>query len=152
MPFARWSFNVSAFALVGALAPFVPPRVTPAPITDPCKLMTQDEASSVMGKKVGPGELTHPGPKPRCRFVTSTFQEIFIDVSDPPFVAGLLQDGTVAVSVPGIGDKAAWHHDQYSSALFIVKGSNAVVLGLPSTIATMTPAVEKEAKLIASRM
>ena len=122
-----------------------------APITDPCKLLTSAEASAVLGAKIGAGEVTHPGPHPRCRFVTSSFDEIFIDVSDPATMTAIVQSGG-ATAVAGIGDQAAWQHDTYSSALFIEKGGNAVVLGVPRTIATPTPAVQESAKLIASRM
>lgn len=121
-----------------------------APITDPCKLLTQDEASAAMGAKVRPGQLTHPGPGPRCRFLTPSFAELYIDVSTPTLFNAYVQMG--ATPVAGIGDKAYWNHDQFGSWLHIAKGGNLVTLGLPTTIASMTPAVEHAGKLIASRM
>lgn len=127
---------------------------TPAPhaatITDPCKLLTQDEASALMGAKVNPGELKHFGSVPYCRFLTASQDSFNVEVEDPSLFDSYTHDGTVPVS--GIGDKAAWQHTEIDTHLFLLKGSNLVSLALPRTMKTMTPAVEHAAKLIAGRM
>lgn len=118
------------------------------PIANPCKLLTQAEVSAAMGMKFRAGELTHPG-LPRCRFLTASSDEVFIDVVDPSMFDAYAHGAT---PLPGIGDKALWAHDQFSSDIYIVKGGNMVTLGLPRNITRMTPALAKLARLVATRM
>jgi hypothetical protein len=54
--------------------------------------------------------------------------------------------------VSGIGDQALWSHSEIGSGLDILKGGRLVQVGLPRTMTTMTPGVERAARLIASRM
>lgn len=142
------------FAGIAAVASFACPAIANAasahPIADPCKLLTQAEVSAALGMKFRAGELTHPG-LPRCRFLTASQDEVFIDVVDPSmFDAYAHAPGTTPL--PGIGDKALWAHDQFSSDIYIVKGGNMVTIGLPRTVSKMTPAVANVAELVASRM
>ena len=131
-----------------------------ARITDPCKLLTQAEASELIGAKLDPGELKRLGIITRCAFYNKAAQElgVFLDVhneSAPEPDAVLFESYTHmpnANPVSGIGDQALWSHSEIGSGLDILKGGRLVQMGLPRTIASMTPAVEKAARLIASRM
>jgi hypothetical protein len=138
-------------AVPGVLAATPGARVAAAGGTDPCKLLTQAEASAVMGVAVGPGERTVPAPgHPRCRFFTAAHDELAVDVDDPALFDSYTHLG--AKSVSGLGDKALWSHDEYGSRLVIAKGNEMIELVLPRTITMMTPAVQKAGRLIASRM
>lgn len=119
-------------------------------IKDPCRLLTQDEASTIMGAKVGPGETHNIPPVIRCGYFTNSQDELFLDVSGTETFDGSPAAGFTPVS--GVGDKAAWQHDQFGSHLTIVKGPNMVTLGLPPSIHMDSAAMEKFGKLIASRM
>ena len=155
---ARSLAATAIFALVGACSsveaaePAAAPHclATAAPITDPCTLLTQAEATEVMGKKLGAGELTHPFMGTRCRFITPTFEELYLDVATPTLFAAYREMAGTKVS--GIGDSAIWIHSEVGSYLHIQKGTTYITLGLPKTFTTMTPAVVKAGKLIASRM
>ncbi len=144
--------SVEAAEAAAAPPPRPPSRVeTAAPITNPCTLLTQAEATEVIGKKLGPGELTHPFTGARCRFIaTPSMEELYLDVATPTLFAAYQEMGPT--KVPGIGDSALWIHSDVGSYLHIQKGSNYITLGLPKTFTTMTPAVVKAGKLIASRM
>jgi hypothetical protein len=52
--------------------------------------------------------------------------------------------------VSGIGDQALWSHSDFGTGLDILKGGRLVQMGLPRTMTTITPEVEKAATLIAS--
>jgi len=122
-----------------------------APIADPCRLLTQAEASDVLGAPAGPGQRKQFDKlTTRCSFSTASNDELFLDVSNPGLFDAAVHMG--AVPVAGIGDRALWQHDQYSSLLMIEKGGNVINMGLPHTIASPTPAVVKAGKLIAGRM
>ncbi|WHZ18285.1 MAG: hypothetical protein OJF55_000434 [Rhodanobacteraceae bacterium] len=140
------------FAGIAAWASFACPAIADAasahPIANPCKLLTQAEISVALGMKFGAGELTHPG-LPRCRFLTASQDEVFIDVVDPGMFDAYAHGAT---PMAGIGDKALWAHDRFSSDVYIVKGGNMVTLGLPRSVSRMTPALANLAKLVASRM
>lgn len=142
------------FLFVGftACVPFAYPTIADAasahPIANPCKLLTQAEVSAALSLKFGAGQLTHPG-LPRCRFLTASQEEVFVDAVDPGMFDAYAHGAT---PLAGIGDKALWAHDRFSSDIYIVKGGNMVTLGLPRTITKMTPALEKLAKLVAARM
>lgn len=119
-------------------------------IKDPCRLLTQEEASTIMGAKVGPGETHNIPPVIRCGYFTKSQDELFLDVSGTE----TFDDSPAAGFTPvaGVGDKAAWQHDQFGSHLTIVKGPNMITLGLPPSVHMDNAAVEKFGKLIASRM
>ena len=139
----------------GASAPTPQASATPAAvaIADPCKLLTQDEASAALGKRTGPGELKQFGTiTTRCSFYSpSTQEELFLDVSNPGLFDAATHLG--ATPVAGIGDKALWQYDAHSSFLFIEKGGKVINLGgLPGGMATPSPAVQQAGKLVASRM
>lgn len=151
----RWvSHGVIGFVFAGIVAlassayPMVADAGSASSISNPCKLLTQAEVSAALGMKFGAGQLTHPG-LPRCRFLTASDDEVFIDVVDPAMFDAYAHGAT---PLSGIGDKALWAHDRFSSDIHIVKGGNMVTLGLPRTISQMTPALAKLAKLVAARM
>ena len=128
-------------------------------ITDPCKLLTQEEASAAIGEKLGPPELKDMGVVMRCAFrIQSTGHELFLDVQKPtatvadPVLFDSLSHGPDSKPVSGMGEGATWSHSEYATFLYILKGGNMVAIGLPRTTATMTPEVEKAGKLVASRM
>lgn len=131
-----------------------------ARITDPCKLLTQAEASELIGARLEPGELKRLGIITRCAFYNKRAQQlgVFLDVHNDtaPEPDAVLFDSYThmpnANAVSGIGDQALWSHSEIGSGLHIMKGGRLVQMGLPRTVATMTPAVEKAARLIASRM
>lgn len=134
-----------------ATAPSAPAaRAASAKIANPCKLLTQAEASAAIGAKVGPGQLTNTGMTMRCRFFTPSQDELFLDASGTDLFDTYAHTGAVPVS--GMGDKALWAHSEIGSWLYIVKGSNMITLGVPRTISSMTPAIQQAGKLIASRM
>lgn len=124
-----------------------------AAIADPCKLLTQDEASAALGEHTGQGELKHFGSiTTRCSFYSpSTQKELFLDVSNPGLFDAATHLG--ATPVAGIGDKALWQSDAHSSFLFIEKDGKVINMGgLPGGMATPSPAVQQAGKAIASRM
>jgi hypothetical protein len=130
-----------------------------ARIADPCKLLTQAEASAALSAALGPGELKRMGIITRCAYSNAAAdQKIFLDVQNetaPVTDAALFDSFTHmpdAKPVSGIGDQALWGHSEYATSLFILKGGKVVAVGLPRTVAAMTPGIEKAAKLIASRM
>lgn len=135
------------------------PAAQTARIADPCKLLTQVEASEAIGAKLGPGELRRMGIITRCTYYNrATDQKLWLDVhnetaSEPDAV--LFDSYTHMPNVKpvsGIGDQALWSHTDLGSDLDILKGGRLVLMGLPPTITTITPAVEKAATLIAGRM
>lgn len=133
-----------------AAAPTVPAA---AAITDPCKLLSQDEASAALGERTGPGQLKQFGKlTTRCSFhAPSTQHELFLDVSNPGLFDAATHLG--ATPVAGIGDKALWQSDAHSSFLFIEKNGRVIDMGgMPGGSATPSPAVQQAGKLIASRM
>src|SRR5579875_884241 len=141
--------SVPATGEVAASA--TPTAAAAVPIADPCSLLTLAEASAAMGEAVGPGQRKQFGKlTTRCSFSTASNDELFLDVSNPGLFDAAVHMG--AVPVAGIGDRALWQHDQYSSLLMIEKGGNVINMGLPHTIASPTPAVVKAGKLIAGRM
>lgn len=127
-------------------------------IPDPCKLLTAAEASELLGAKLSPGEIKRMGVVTRCAFRGTADQEVFLDVHNEtaPESDASIFDGMTHLPdvqpVSGIGDKALWSHDKFGSKLFIMKGGKLVIVGVPSTVSALTPAVEKAGKLIASRM
>lgn len=134
-----------------------------ARIADPCKLLTQAEASEAISAQVGAGELKQFGIITRCSFYNKrdSQQELLLDVQNEnaPVADSVLFDssshGPDAKPVPGIGDQALWFHSEGfggGTSLDILKGGRLVHIILPRTIKTMTPAVEKAARLIAGRM
>lgn len=138
----------------------------PAPaarIPNPCKLLTQAEASEAIGAKVDPGELKQFGAVTRCSFYNKQDREreVFLDVHNDTATVpdSVLFEASThspdAKPVSGIGDQALWYHsdDRFGgTSLDILKGGRFVHVILPRTIKTLTPAVEKAGKLIASRM
>lgn len=131
-----------------------------ARIADPCKLLTQAEASEAMGASLEPGVLKRFGVITRCTFSNKRVpeQDLFLDVHNEtaPESDSVLFDSYTHVPdiqhVSGIGEQALWAHSELSTRLDIFKGGRLVEVGLPRQIATMTPALEKAGKLIASRM
>lgn len=131
-----------------------------ARIADPCKLLTQAEASEAMGAGLEPGVLKRFGVITRCTFSNKRVpeQDLFLDVHNEtaPESDSVLFDSYTHMPdiqhVSGIGDQALWAHSELSTRLDIFKGGRLVEVGLPRTVATMTPALEKTGKLIASRM
>lgn len=129
-----------------------PAQPTSPSISDPCKLLTLAEASAAMGKPLVRNDVQHYGPVTRCRFFDAGGDEpIWLDVADAATFDGLTHmPGMKPVS--GIGDQALWQHDELTTFVHILKGGNMVSMGLPRTLSTMTPAVTKAARLVASRM
>lgn len=129
-------------------------------IGDPCKLLTQAEASDAINTRLGPGEIKTFRGITRCAFFNSgnREEEIWLDVQNDSAVVDdrtlfdSLSHGPDVKLVAGIGDQALWSHSQIGTFLYILKAGNMVAIGLPRTMAAMTPAVEKSGKLIASRM
>lgn len=122
------------------------------PISNPCKLLTPAEASAAVGQTLVRSDVQRYGPVTRCRFFNASGDEPFwLDAADAATFEGLehLPD---AKPVAGIGDRALWQHDEISTFLHILKGGNMISMGLPRTLATLTPAVQKAAKLVADRM
>lgn len=142
----RWlGLGVLGVALTAA---FHPGKANPPSIADPCKLVSVAEVSEAMGRPSKPGELTHPFNGNRCRFYDATAQyEIFLQTVDPALVKGVLAEATV---LPGMGDWAYWS----GGAVYVGKGDHALMIGfqLPHTLTAMTPAAEKLARAVASRM
>lgn len=134
----------------GAAASAAAPAPSRATIADACKLLTQDEASAVMGVKMNPGESLHLQTGPRCRFLSKALDELAIDVIDGGMYNSYAQLADKQVS--GMGEKTLWSHDQFGSHLFVLKSGNLAIVSLPKSIATVTPAVETAGKQIASRM
>lgn len=134
-----------------------------ARIADPCKLLTQAEASEAIAAQVDAGELKQFGVITRCSFYNKrdSQQELLLDVQNDkaPVADSVLFDssshGPDAKPVPGIGDQALWFHSEGfggGTSLDILKGGRLVHIILPRTIKTMTPAVLNAARLIAGRM
>lgn len=129
-------------------------------IADPCKLLTQAEASEAIGAKLDVGQLKRFGSITRCTFYNggATEQELFLDVHNEtaPVADAVLFDSYTHMPdvrpVAGIGDQALWAHSEIATRLDILKGGRLVEVGLPRTMATLTPAVEKAARLMAGRM
>ena len=135
------------------------PAARAAPIADPCKLLTQAEAAEAIGMNVGPGETKRMGIITRCAFHDQAGQDLVIwldvhnetaPVADPELFDSYTHLEVKPVS--GIGEQALWAHNQIGTNLSILKGGRMVEVGLPREMATITPAVEQAAKLIASRM
>lgn len=123
-----------------------------APIENPCRLLTRAEASAAIGQTLVRKDVQHYGPVTRCRFFNAAGDEpIWLDAADAGTFEGLTHMPDMR-PVSGIGDQALWQHDELSTFVYILKGGNMVSMGLPRTLATMTPAVTKAAKLVASRM
>ena len=123
-----------------------------APIVNPCKLLTPAEASAAIGQTLVRSDVQHYGPITRCRFFNAAGDEPFwLDAADAATFEGLehLPD---AKPIAGIGERALWQHDQLSTFLHILKGGNMISMGLPRTLATLTPGVQKAEKLLAGRM
>lgn len=130
-----------------------------ARITHPCKLLTRTEASAAIGAELAPGEENTSGIVTRCAFSNRERQsQLWLDVQNataPVSDASLfdaLSHEPDAKLLSGIGDKALWSHSRISTFLYILKGGNMVAMGLPRTMATLTPSVEQAGKLVASRM
>ena len=129
-------------------------------IADPCKLLTQAEASEAIGTKLEAGELKRFGGITRCVFYNNrdNQQLVLLDVrneSSPTSDSGDFESDSHnpnAKPVPGIEDQAFWFHNELGSSLEIFKGGRLVRVTLPRRMTTMTPALEKAARLIASRM
>ena len=140
----------SATAAGGTQASATQPQSVP--ISDPCKLLTRAEASAAVGKTLVRNDVQKYGPVTRCRFFDAGGDEpIWLDVEDAATFDGLTHLPDVT-PVSGIGDQALWQHSELATFVDILKGGNTVSMGLPRTLSTMTPAVEKTAKLVASRM
>lgn len=100
-------------------------------ISDPCKLLSQAEASAALGEKLGAGKLRHYGPVSRCQFFAGEKEDLFLDVADPAMFDALAH-GSDAKPIAGIGDRALWQHNEYATFLHIVKGGNMVSMGFPA--------------------
>lgn len=135
-----------------------PVRATP--IADPCKLLTQAEASAAAGATLNPGETRRFGIVTRCSFFNPADppREVLLDVQNEtaPVSDSELFDSYTHMpdvqKVSGIGDQALWVHNQIDSEVDIMKGGHLVQMKVPRSIAAMTPAVENAAKAIASRI
>lgn len=122
------------------------------PIADPCRLLTLAEASAAIGETLVRNDVQHYGPVTRCRYFNAAADEpIWLDVADAATFGGLAHLPGIR-PVSGIGDQALWQHDELSTFVHILKGGNMVSMGLPRTLASMTPAVRQAAKRVASRM
>jgi hypothetical protein len=135
-------------------------QATSPRIADPCKLLTQNEASEAISTRLGPGEMKTFRGVTRCAFFNTQNreEELWLDVQNETAVVtdvvlfDSLSHGPDVKPVSGIGDRALWAHSQIGTFLYILKGGNMLAIGLPRTMAAMTPAVEKAGKLMASRM
>lgn len=123
-----------------------------APISDPCKLLTQAEASAAIGQTLVRHDVQHYGPITRCRFFNAAGDEpLWLDAADGSVFDGLAHLPDVK-SVSGIGDRALWQHNELATFVHILKGGNMVSMGLPRAVSDMTPEVEQAAILVARRM
>lgn len=123
-----------------------------APIANPCKLLTPAEASAAIGRTLVRSDVQHYGPITRCRFFDAAGDEpLWLDAADAATFEGLEHLPGVQ-PVVGIGDRALWQHDELATFLHILKGGDMISMGLPRTLATLTPGVQKAAKLVAGRM
>ncbi len=108
---------------------------TPGPI-DPCSLLTQDEASTAVGTKLGAGAASVAGPDRVCTWKVGT-TEVKLFLAPPAPDAGTAQaywdaatpqvpKGVTFATVPGF-DRAAYGSGAASgfsvSALFVIKGA-----------------------------
>ena len=127
-------------------------RTRSAPLADPCKLLTQEEAAAAIGRSVTRSDLQHYGRVNRCRFFSADGDEpIWLDAEDAAMFDAVahLPD---AKPLSGIADQAFWQHNELSTFVHILKNGRMVSMGLPRTMSTLTPEAEKAAKLVASRM
>jgi hypothetical protein len=132
----------------------------PAPIADPCRLLTQDEASEAAGAKLSPGETRRFGSITRCSFFNKAdpSREVMLDVQnetasvpdDQLFDSYTHMPDVHAVS--GIGDQALWVHNEIASGFTILKGGHMVEMKLPRSVDPLSPPAQQAAKAIASRM
>ncbi len=61
-----------------------------APISNPCALLTQEEASAAIGQKIVRNDLQHDGPVSRCRFFDASGDEpLWLDAEDAAMFDGL---------------------------------------------------------------
>lgn len=123
-----------------------------APVANPCSLLSQDEASRAVGRKLVRSDLQHYGPVTRCRFFSADGDEpVWLDAEDAAVFEGLAHVPD-AKPVGGIADQALWQHSETGTFLHILKGGRLISMGLPRTLAALTPEVETAAKLVAMRM
>lgn len=118
---------------------------------DPCKLLTQREASAAAGVQVRAGK---PVPNlldtTTCDFDTPANDQLTIteepmDLYDSFAVTG----GT---SIRGIGEKAQWENIFGSVHLLIVEHGRMVEVIFPQKATSLSPAMTEAGKQIASRM
>lgn len=143
--------NTSAGASAAQPSPSTAQRSS-ASISDPCRLLTLAEASAAVGETLERNDVQHYGPVTRCRYFNAGGDEpIWLDVEDADTFEGLAHLPDVK-PVSGLGDRALWQHNELATFVHILKGGNTASMGLPRTLSTMTPAVNKAAQLVARRM
>lgn len=144
-----WVLLIAALAGAGCSGAA---HAAPAPISNPCRLLTIAEASVALGEPLVRSDVQHFGPIIRCRFFDASGDEpLWLDAADAATFEGLAHLPDVE-PVSGIGDRALWQHNELATFLYILKGGNMVSIGLPRTLSSLTPAVRKAAELIAERM
>jgi hypothetical protein len=120
------------------------------PPDNPCRFATRAEVSAAMGKPSGPGRHHESMGGDICTFTGPTYEYvIYIQTAQPDLVDSYTHLPGVTL-VKGFGDLAVWNDD----ALFVRKGNRAVEINfqLPSKPKQMTPAMQKFARTVVSRM
>lgn len=122
-------------------------------ISDPCKLLTVEEASAEMGVTVHIGRVQNAMAK-TCQYIPPSndwLDALTVSVEDADFYDGLAgTPGSVPIS--GIGEKAVWLHLGASDHLDILKDGNLVEVIFPSKSPARTAAMTQVGKEIAGRM
>lgn len=103
-----------------------------------------------MGKPSGPGQHHESMGGDICTFDGPTYEYVVYIQTAPPDIVDSYTHLPGVVKVAGIGDLALWN----DNALFVRKGTHAVEINfqLPSKPKRMTPAMQKLARTIVSRM
>lgn len=121
------------------------------PALDPCKLLTQAEASAALGLKVSPGRtIKNLMDTTTCAFATPAGDDLTIAIESPDFYNGVAANG--GVPVQGIGAKALWLHMPWSNELYVLKDHSLVHVSFPGHATGLSPAMIMAGKQIASRM
>lgn len=143
-----------------------------AATTDPCQLVTQQEASTLAGAAFGPGKAGTSATGQRCIYGAGT-KNVFMVVlwhGDAAFIQKahdevtqeIEQTGSTAqiqpIPVPGLGDQATAYHvsgdDTDDSSIFVLKGGYAFYLvdTVAGGHAPTTDALVAQSRTVLSRL
>ncbi|GAC1656118.1 MAG: hypothetical protein NVS9B12_07660 [Vulcanimicrobiaceae bacterium] len=145
MDFVRCAIVVSMLCTV--------PRAALARI-DPCALITNAEAGQALGERVkhrpfGPSECLYDA------VASESVRSLSVRLITPDDFALPVYDAKPA---GGIGDKAKWATSGSAAALYVLKGSNALLINVQpeamkgNVLLKFQPALTRLGKLAASRM